>query len=77
MRRNVSRILPVKALSLLKNIPDWRGQHAPEYPSFNLVDFIADKLLLSSAYVLFKPAADYTKFYGESHQLFLTTLPSF
>ena len=48
-----------------------------EAPSFNLADFIADKLLLSSAYVLFKPAADYNKFYGESHQLFLTTLPNF
>lgn len=32
MCRNVSRIQPVKALSLLKNSPDWRGQHAPEYP---------------------------------------------
>ncbi len=46
-----------------------------EAPSFYLADFIAGKLLLSRAYVLFKPAREYKKFSNQSHQLFLTTLP--
>lgn len=40
-----------------------------------MADFIAGKLLLSRAYVLFKPARDFKKFSDQSHQLFLTTLP--
>jgi hypothetical protein len=46
-----------------------------EAPSFHLADFIAGKLLLSRAYVLFKPALYSKKFSNQSHQLFLTTLP--
>lgn len=46
-----------------------------EAPSFHLADFIASKLLLSRAYVLFKPALYSKKFSNQSHQLFLTTLP--
>ncbi|MDP2040081.1 hypothetical protein, partial [Algoriphagus sp.] len=42
---------------------------------FHLADFIAGKLLLSRAYVLFKPALYLKKFSNQSHQLFLTTLP--
>lgn len=46
-----------------------------EAPSFHLADSIAGKLLLSRAYVLFKPARHVMKFFDQSHQLFLTTLP--
>ena len=46
-----------------------------EAPSFHLADLIAGKLLLSRAYVLFKPAWNSKKFSNQSHQLFLTTLP--
>ena len=46
-----------------------------EAPSFHLADLIAGKLLLSRAYVLFKPARNSKKFSDQSHQLFLTTLP--
>jgi hypothetical protein len=43
--------------------------------SFNLADFIAGKLLLRRAYVLFKSAWYVKKFFNKNHQLFLTTLP--
>ena len=48
-----------------------------EAPSFHLANSIAGKLLLSRAYVLFKPARDFKKFSNKSHQLFLTTFPFF
>jgi hypothetical protein len=43
--------------------------------SFHLADFIAGKLLLSRAYVLFESAWHVKKFFNKNHQLFLTTLP--
>jgi hypothetical protein len=45
--------------------------------SFHLADFIAGKLLLSRAYVLFESAWHVKKFFNKNHQLFLTTLPNF
>ncbi len=46
-----------------------------EAPSIHLSDLIAGKLLLSRDYVLFKPALHFKKFFIQSHQLCLTTLP--
>ncbi|SMP36778.1 hypothetical protein SAMN06265367_1211, partial [Algoriphagus winogradskyi] len=52
-----------------------KGLRKNEALPFHLTDFIAGKLLLSRAYVLFKSVADYNEILYQSHQLFLTTLP--